>query len=189
MTKIFLWSDTHIKHKKVSELRGFDTIEEHDDYIKDVWNSRVRKRDQVILLGDLSMGSVTDTLEFFKELNGTKDLIPGNHDPVHPMHRRSHTVFRRYLSVFRSIQAFDRRKLSGIDFNLSHFPYTGDHDGMIDRHTEFRLPESETPLLHGHVHSEWKYNKNQINLGVEQWMDGPVPVEDVIDLWNSIKDS
>lgn len=188
MTNVFLWSDTHIKHKKVAELRGFDSMEDHDEFIRDSWKNRVRKNDQVILLGDLSMGSVTDTIEFFKELPGTKDLIPGNHDAVHPMHRRSHSVFRRYLAAFRSIQAFDRRKFSGIEFNMSHFPYAGDHDGMIERHVEFRLRNSEVPLLHGHVHSEWKTNGNQINLGVEQWMDGPVPIEDVLSLWNSIKD-
>lgn len=188
MTKVFLWSDTHIKHKKVSELRGFDSIEAHDEYIKDSWNSVVKKNDQVILLGDLSMGSVQDTLDFFSTLPGTKDLIPGNHDPVHPMHRRSHTVFRRYLSTFRSIQSFDRRKFSGITFNLSHFPYTGDHDGMVERHMDFRLRESDIPLLHGHVHSEWKYSGNQINLGVDQWPDGPVPIDDILSMWNSIKD-
>ena len=188
MTNIFLWSDTHILHKKVAELRGFDSVEEHDEYIRDSWNSKVRKNDQVILLGDLSMGSVENTLHFFQSLPGTKDLIPGNHDAVHPMHRRSHRVFRRYLSTFRSIQAFDRRKFSGVEFNLSHFPYAGDHDGLVERHMDFRLRQSDVPLLHGHVHSEWKHRGNQINLGVEHWKDGPVPIEDVLSLWNSIKD-
>lgn len=183
MTNVFLWSDTHIRHKKVANIRGFDTTEEHDEFIRDVWNKTVRKNDQVILLGDLSMCSVWETVEFFSSLPGTKDLIFGNHDGGHPMHRKSHTLFRKYLPAFRSMQTFDRRKFMGNYYNLSHFPYAGDHDGMVDRHTEFRLRESDTPLIHGHVHDEWLVKDNQVNVGVDHWMDGPAPVEEVVSLF------
>lgn len=182
MSEVLFWSDTHFSHKKVSELRGFDSTEDHDEFLCEKWVKNVRSRDQIILLGDMTVGSAQKMLELVAKLPGTKHLIAGNHDQVHPMHRKSHTAQKKWMEVFDSIQAFDKRKIRGREVLLSHFPFAGDHDGMEDRHLEFRLRLSEIPLIHGHVHDEWKVRDNQINVGVDHWMDGPASVQEIFDL-------
>lgn len=182
MTEVLLWSDTHFFHRKVSELRGFSSVEEHDEFLCEKWSAKVGKKDQIILLGDMTIGSAQRMLELVEKLPGTKHLITGNHDQVHPMHKKSHTAQKKWFGVFDSIQAFDKRKFGGREFLLSHFPFSGDHDGIVDRHVEFRLRPSELPLIHGHVHDEWKVNGNQINVGVDHWMDGPASVQEILEL-------
>jgi len=69
----------------------------------------------VWVLGDLAVTSsprgIDEVLAKIAELPGSKQLIAGNHDPVHPMHRGAHRWQRRYLEVFESVQAFGRRKV------------------------------------------------------------------------------
>ena len=44
------------------------------------WNDKVRKNDEVVILGDFSFGKPEETMEILKRLNGTKYLIKGNHE-------------------------------------------------------------------------------------------------------------
>ena len=72
MSLVYFSSDFHISHQKLAEIRGFETKEEHNEYIKDMWNSTVKKDDVVYLLGDMSSGGKTSTLE---SLELMKDLL------------------------------------------------------------------------------------------------------------------
>lgn len=44
---VFYWSDLHLGHNKVAELRGFSTTEDHDAAIIDAWADTVTTRDTV----------------------------------------------------------------------------------------------------------------------------------------------
>lgn len=151
MGKTYFTADLHLGHRLVSGLRGFGDPAEHDAAIADQWRSIVGTNDIVWVLGDLAMASsnrgIDEVLGKIAVLPGTKQLIAGNHDPVHPMHRDTHRWQRRYLEVFESVQAFGWRKIGlslpdGQDDSqtvlLSHFPYSADHEPGA-RYLEYRM--------------------------------------------------
>ena len=54
----------HFFHEKLNDEmdnRGFRDVEEMHNYIIKRWNTRVNKRDEVIILGDLSYGKAEET--------------------------------------------------------------------------------------------------------------------------------
>lgn len=75
-------SDTHFGHKNclAFDNRPFNTVESHDEYLINIWNETVGIDDDVYILGDISWHSNSKTIEIFKQLNGRKHLIKGNHD-------------------------------------------------------------------------------------------------------------
>ena len=75
-------SDLHFGHKNVLSFddRPWTNIEDHDNFIIQNWNDTVSYEDDVYILGDVSWHNATKTNEIFKQLNGTKHLIIGNHD-------------------------------------------------------------------------------------------------------------
>lgn len=50
-----------------------------EEYIK-IWNSKVRKGDEVYILGDFSFYKGEQTNKILRRLNGMKFLVKGNHD-------------------------------------------------------------------------------------------------------------
>ena len=76
----------HFFHEKLNDemdIRGFRNVEEMHNYIINRWNTRVNKRDEVIILGDLSYGKAEETNELLRRLNGKLCLIRGNHDSLY----------------------------------------------------------------------------------------------------------
>lgn len=176
MTGTWFTADTHFRHGRVAELRGFASREEHDAEVIARWNKTVGPEDQVWLLGDVGMGEPHEYLPLVGQLNGVIHLIAGNHDPVWPGHQKAHTHQRSWLQHFASVQAFARRRLNGRDVLLSHFPYSGDHTAET-RYPDYRLRDMGKPLIHGHVHGEWKVNGRQVNVGLEMWDMRPVSID------------
>lgn len=60
--------------------RGFANVNAMNDYMLKQWNSKVRNRDEVVILGDLSWGKSEETNQLLQKLNGRLYLIQGNHD-------------------------------------------------------------------------------------------------------------
>lgn len=172
MSNIYYHSDWHLNHDFVARTRGFESVEAHDEWLIDNINSVIRPRDQLWVLGDLTMSSLGNALEKIKRINGVKHLVLGNHDSGHPMHSRSHSQVRRYYEVFSSVAIHEQHEFSGHRVMLSHFPYSGDHKEE-DRHMEWRLPDTGRYLIHGHVHAEWATRGRQYNVGVDHH---PAPV-------------
>jgi calcineurin-like phosphoesterase family protein len=92
--KKFYIADTHLGHARLLSMqpRPFATIDEHDEYLIEAWNSVVGQTDIVYHLGDFAfnLSRNSDRIrEVFGCLNGRKCLILGNHDidkrgNVHP---------------------------------------------------------------------------------------------------------
>ena len=78
MAETFFIGDTHFGHLKLALVRGFASVEEHDEELVKRWNAVVRKRDAVWHLGDVLFG--TRSFPIIGRLNGTKKLVAGNHD-------------------------------------------------------------------------------------------------------------
>ena len=184
---VYYWSDLHLGHAKVSELRGFATAEDHDTAILNAWAATVTPRDTIWVLGDLTAGGNRATsvaLQALAALPGTKRLITGNHDRLHPINRPRASDYPAWLDVFATIDTAARIKLHGTSVVLSHFPYSGDHTGD-DRHEQWRLRDLGAPLIHGHVHAEWRTRGKMLNVGVDHWAT-PVPQQTVLDWLDAI---
>lgn len=152
-SKIWVMSDPHLFHLKVSYLRGFATPEDFNQAFIDDWLEKVGPKDQGWLLGDLTGGGHLDeALELLKNLPGEKHLIIGNHDSCFPDHRDSHRRLKKYYDVFESVQLHARRSINGVRVLVSHFPYAGDHTAEA-RYDQWRLPDYGMPIVHGHTHS------------------------------------
>lgn len=198
----FYTSDLHLGHEKVAAIRGFESTALHDLTLAERWRLTVQPQDTVYVLGDVtgtsSTRAVEAALDLLTHLPGKKHLISGNHDPVHPMFRRTYDRWMdAYLEVFQSVTPFLRRKIGGHEVLLSHFPYAeygeGPHRGRTEasRHNQFRLPNQGRPIIHGHTHQperSWVIptgvpevpHAAGIHVGVDAWDLAPVPQDAVI---------
>lgn len=175
MSTIWYTSDLHLGHPRVSELRGFERTEEHDASILKSWRKQVKPKDTVYILGDIATDEVEYALNVIKSLPGTKRLITGNHDPVHPMHRRTSIQYTpMFADVFEIVVPFWQTRLQKQAVLMSHFPYTsygdGPHREPRPKYDQWRLPDLGLPLLHGHTHqSEQSTTPNQLHVGWDAW--------------------
>ena len=181
--RVFYTSDLHLGHNRVADIRGLGLA--HDDLIELRWRTTVKPEDTVWVLGDVAMSGFDYALERIRTWPGTKHLISGNHDPVHPMHRTATKELQkeRWTDTFATIQPFARKKLAGLDIMLSHFPYEAYGDGEHrpgSRYNEYRLPDTGGLLLHGHTHGKERLHGNQLHVGLDAWGFDPVSQEVVI---------
>ena len=186
---VFYWSDLHLGHKKVAALRGFSTTSAHDAAILDTWAAKVTPRDTIWVLGDLTAGGAGDTqraLQTIRTLPGTKRLITGNHDKLHPINRPRASDYPAWLETFATIDSAARVKLHGTSALLSHFPYDGDHTGE-DRYSQWRLRNLGAPLIHGHVHAEWRTRDRMLNVGVDHWPT-PASQDEILEWLDTVAD-
>ncbi len=82
MKRILFTADLHLGDEyilKYQENELFSNINEHDEWILDLWKRNVRNGDDVYLLGDLGSDN-KDLKRIFGRLPGRKYLIIGNHD-------------------------------------------------------------------------------------------------------------
>lgn len=77
-TEYFI-ADLHLGHTNMALHRGFNSVEEHDNFIIAQWNSVVGKRDVVYLLGDVTMEKKSN-YHLLSKLNGVINVVLGNHD-------------------------------------------------------------------------------------------------------------
>lgn len=173
-------ADTHFGHKFMAELRGYDTVEDHDEAMLDRLNGQIHRDSIVWILGDIGIRTNEATLDTVSRIKGRKMLISGNHDSTHPMHRNAWKHQAKALRVFEYVSPFQRLKLGGYEVMLSHFPYKGDHYDA-DRYEPYRLRDEGFPLLCGHVHHAWKFSGNQWNVGVD--VNELVVTDDMVTDW------
>ena len=137
-------ADLHFFHDALNtrmDKRGFSSGEEMNEYMIGKWNDRVRKKDEVVILGDFSLGKADETMELLKRLSGKKMLIEGNHE--------------KYLkdksfdkSLFEWIKSYAELHDNNRKIIMSHYPvfcYNG----------QYRMSASGNPrtyMLYGHVH-------------------------------------
>lgn len=138
-------SDLHFHHKGVNyrmDKRGFPTVEDMNEYMIKAWNDRVRKNDEVVILGDLSLGTATPTTEIVKRLQGKKYLIIGNHDKFLQDRDFDRTLFQD-VCYYREMNDDGRKVI------LSHYPIFC-YNGQFRKDSE---GNAKVYMLHGHVHN------------------------------------
>jgi len=194
----FFTSDLHLGHKNIIEYcnRPFHSVGEMNDAIMARWITTVTPQDTVYILGDLAMGSIDESLALVALLPGNKILVPGNHDRVWSGYYKKGVRdidLERYQAAGLTIAAEQVRytgfKAPGSTYpaswTLCHFPDAGDSRPGADRYTESRppAPMPGSILVHGHVHTAWKFNGPRVNVGVDMWNFAPVPEETIYGFW------
>lgn len=175
-------SDTHFGHERILELenRPFASTAEMNEALIDNWNSVVRDGDTVYHLGDAVMGSFAENVQLLGRLNGMIQLVPGNHDRVSSVYHAKDAARERFRQMYIDQGVYILpEQLHGFPTNgisISHFPFTD------DRFPEMCPVDNGQWLIHGHVHSEWKVNGRQINVGVDAWNYTPVNIMTIIDI-------
>lgn len=194
----FFTADLHFGHSnilKFVEGRPGDNPEEMNAILIERWNETVPPHASVYILGDLVMGQFAENVQLLSKLNGSKVLVPGNHDRVHFCYKaKSHKKSEWHLAYVDNGVSILPNLIkvslsSGIDVEACHFPRTsGQYD---DRYADLHPAKSNLPLLHGHVHESWKVlnddNGLQINVGVDVWDYRPVSELEISELINEQK--
>jgi len=172
---IWLISDTHFFHSNILKftddngelIRGklFDTVEQMNECMLDNWNSVVKPGDIVYHLGDVMMGNKEEFKKYWKQLNGSKRLIVGNHDDIKWMAQNE--LFTKIL-MWRMFTEFG--------LLLSHVPI---HESGLRRGS----PTDETaPMLlniHGHIHQNPSPTEHHRCVCVEHIDYTPINIEEL----------
>ena len=70
----------HAAQNQQMDCRGFANLEQMHEYMIMKWNRKVKKNDEVVIIGDFSFGNSEETISLLHRLNGKLFLIQGNHD-------------------------------------------------------------------------------------------------------------
>lgn len=167
----YFTSDLHIGHDKdfIWKARGFNSIEEHDTQILINWNTVVTPEDTVFILGDLCMsGNKEEWNRIYKNLNGNKVMITGNHDTISKIikYTTDYNIINYGLSMYYK---YSKKK----NFYLCHYPT------FVDNYTSDKF----FWCLAGHTHSKdpFEYGKHCVyNVAVDAHNCTPVSIETII---------
>ena len=161
MAKVHFTADTHFGHRSILRMcqRQFDSIEEHDATLVELWNSVVRPNDEVWHLGDFSYRAGVEHAErILKKLNGRIHLVRGNHDRPAVLQ----------LTQWASVQDFAEIKLDGQRISLFHY---GMRTWPAQWHNSIQL--------YGHSHTRLPGNTRSLDVGVDAWGYMPVDIEQI----------
>ena len=137
-------ADCHFFHGALNQKmdrRGFESMEAMNQYMIGQWNRKVRRNDEVVILGDLSWGTAEETNRLLEQLHGKLYLIQGNHDRF-----LKDTAFCR--ERFQWIQPYAELHDNKRKVILCHYP-------VMCYNGQYRLDKEGNPkvyMLYGHVH-------------------------------------
>ncbi|MCD8148078.1 MAG: metallophosphoesterase [Clostridiales bacterium] len=163
---IYFTGDTHFGHTGIIRFceRPFSGVDEMNAILTANWNSRVREKDTVYILGDMFYHCETNEVErILRRLKGHKKLLIGNHDSS-------------WMSKIDASKYFDDISLmmeesdGRHEFTLCHYP-------MLSWRRD-----SKAYMIHGHIHNDisldyWPVIAGRdriINAGVD--VNGFIPV-------------
>lgn len=137
-------ADLHFFHAAMNDRmdhRGFGSMEEMNEYMIMKWNKKVKRNDEVFIIGDLSWGTAEETNALLKRLNGKLYLIQGNHDIFLSKRKMDLTLFQ-WVKSYEEVSDNKRKVV------LCHYP-------IICYNGQYRLDKDGNPktyMLYGHVH-------------------------------------
>lgn len=119
MNKIWFTSDTHFGHANIIRYadRPFASASQMDKCLISNWNKCVRPSDTVYHLGDFALANYERIVEITAELNGSINLILGNHDRDVIRHRAQ--LVRE--GKFRSVQHYLELDIADTTICMNHY--------------------------------------------------------------------
>jgi len=137
-------SDLHFYHNSLNrqmDCRGFSGYEEMNRHMIEEWNKKVTKKDEVYILGDLSIAKGKPTNDIIHQLNGKLYLIEGNHDKYLEDKEFDRSLLK-WIKPYAEISDNKRKVV------LSHYPVFC-YNGQYRKADDVPL----TYMLYGHVHN------------------------------------
>lgn len=130
-------SDLHFGHRAVIDFepRPFFDVDEMDNALIYLWNSRVTKNDQIYVLGDFAFHNEKPYSWYLKQLRGQKHLVIGNHDRKM---LKDDEAMSYFVSVDYYLEVTDCQKR----IILSHYPIC---DWNNQHHGSYHI--------YGHIHN------------------------------------
>ena len=168
MSKAFFTADWHLGDPRMDLLcRPFADAEQNLNRLLTEHNALVAPEDTVYLIGDALHSASPWGPEILDRFHGRKTLIRGNHDRLPDAAYAPH--------VHRIVPDGDGIELdvAGIDCWLTHYP-------SRSRADRFNLV--------GHIHGNWRVQKNMLNVGVDSHHFRPVNAEQIAFLLTAISD-
>ena len=168
---LYFTSDLHFYHDNIIQLtsRPYQDVNEMNERLIANWNKKIRPKDEVYILGDVTMKSYVYAQEALKQLHGRKYLIRGNHDRFVQQKEFDQ-------SLFSWVKEYAELKYEGYQFILFHYPiaeWNGFYHGAIH--------------LRGHQHNPAQVNVHnrdngfrRYDVGVDANHQMPVSIVDII---------
>ena len=122
--------------------RGFESVEQMNEVMIEKRNKKVHAHDEVVILGDLSLGSGQETNQVLRRLKDKLYLIRGNHDDRYLKDKDFDASRFMWIKDYAEIHD-NKRKIVLMYYPI--FCYNG----------QFRRESDGTPLtymLHGHIY-------------------------------------
>ncbi len=167
MARIFFTADTHFNHRnivKYCEHRpypGADASKDHDEWLTEMWNATVGKKDTVYIVGDLAFGSQEATKKLLERLHGHKHLVVGNHD----------ASGRKLPNYFESVS-----EIKDLTFKAALYPFLQRDFSLALCHypmVSWSRKSYGACMVHGHCHGNIDdYNLHSGELRVDVGIDG-----------------
>ena len=166
---IYFLADPHWHHPKIVNIcnRPIE-VENHNEWLIEIWNSTITKKDTVYILGDVSMGNKAKTEVILDKLHGTKHLILGNHDNC--IHNSTRFESVSQIKDFTYNVPDENGVISNIHIVLCHYPLASWNRKI---HGSFHL--------YGHVHGRFQNHGMSLDCGIdatnykilniEEWLD------------------
>ena len=156
---IFFISDTHWGHENIIYHcnRPFEDHHDMDNEMIRKWNERVQPEDLVIHLGDFAW-SIQHAKRVRMQLNGTIQLIIGNHDPV---------IKLAQTGMFQKMM--ESKKGESIDASLK---------GVLFTHRPI-IMNGQCINVHGHTHNLENTKANHVNISCEHTNYAPLTLEEL----------
>ena len=129
-------ADCHFYHRNLltqMDNRPFASVEQMNEYMIEKWNKKVHAHDEVVILGDFSLGSGEETNQILCKLKGKLFLIRGNHDERYLKDKAFDASRFQWVKDYAEIHD-NKRKIV-----LSHYPIFC-YNGQFRRNA------------HGHIH-------------------------------------
>lgn len=207
---IYFTADLHFCHSFVAATRGYGPkcedlnklrhivsdeefemmcrTEQHDEKVVNKINSKVGKKDELYVLGDISKGtggSLLKALKFVDRLyvpSYRRHLVLGNHESFHLSPSEAVEVAKR----FSTVSLFEYLYVDNVPIAMSHLPlkrymtgnfYNGSEGFAKNSFSKkYRKNSIEVPNnvlhLHGHTHASTPFDcsaENSFNVGLDAW--------------------
>jgi len=158
-----LW--LHLMHPKIISICNRPiTIEQHDEWLINRINSKVSKKDDFYILGDVSMANKIETEKLLNKINGRKHLILGNHDE----NIKNSGIFES-ISQIRNFN-FNSELYKNVHIVLCHYPIASWDRKVFGSYHIF-----------GHCHGRFENNGLSFDIGVDANNYYPLSLEEVMD--------
>lgn len=176
-----VYSDPHYGHEAIIgyEDRPFTSIGEMNEVMIQLYNEVVKPNHVCLWLGDAFLMPYTWAKLIMDRLNGTKFIIPGNHD------RSPRGLANIGFAVITKELVF---KIGDKTVRASHYPYLNTDSRHVKTLSEKKRAKALNRhpqrikgeiLIHGHSHGHRRRLQNMVNMGVDAWDYRPATWEEV----------